>query len=337
MHQNNVKVLTSRVLPLSNAAGNFTDQATASFVRSMLGFHTRQTDHCSCHCNKNFGCLLTVMSGFLGLRFNCVVRSWAVSAARSFALRLCHLHPPCLAQPMFSSLRNVLSSSHNGDNQGFCRRFQECVVRSTFFLIAQLSTPHEGVPIRILHPRCQEWSSWDFMDHQHRFSGILRLSTLAQDLASKLDVSMHIVASCPQTLLWSMGVPVCASSASWFRRKKLLQIAPPLLRTPCLGKCLFYGSSVTLDVETVEYPRTVAYLQAHQAMICSVVNFVFVSQQCSLCSKLSLYGQLCSLTSPKTALRSSWCRALHQCCFAWARQHTWNFCRRRFSDTLQLG
>ena len=79
------------------------------------GLPTRQTVHCRDLCTKICGCLITVRSGALGLRFNCVVRSWVASTARSFHClgRELRLHPPLVAQFMFCILRNVLLSSHN--------------------------------------------------------------------------------------------------------------------------------------------------------------------------------------------------------------------------------
>ena len=50
----------------------------------------------------------------------------------------------------------------------------------------------------------------------------------------------------------------------------------------------------------------VTYHPAHQAVICSLVIFELCHQLCSLCSQLSLYRKVCSLTSAMTALRSSW-------------------------------
>ena len=96
-------------------------------------------------------------------------------------------------------------------------------------------------------------------------------------------------------------------------------------------------SSVTLDLDTIEYPRTVTYHPAHLWKICSEVNFVMSHQLFSQCSKLSLYCKVRLLTSARTALRSSWCCALCQhCCFASAHQHKCDCHRRRFLVTLQL-
>ena len=40
-------------------------------------FHTQQTVHCRNLRNKVLGCFTPVKSGYFGLRFNCVVRSWS--------------------------------------------------------------------------------------------------------------------------------------------------------------------------------------------------------------------------------------------------------------------
>ena len=96
-----------------------------------------------------------------------------------------------------------------------------------------------------------------------------------------------------------------ASSASWCRNKQTSPNCTSFLSHSLPSICLCC-SSVTRDLETVEFPRMLTYHPAHQAMMWSHVKFVHWHQLCSLCSQLSFYCQVCSLTSAMTALRSSW-------------------------------
>ena len=77
------------------------------------GVHTQQSVRCIYLCNNVSDCLITVKSGFLGLRLNCEVRSWVVTTARSLpcvCVKKFHLHRPCLAQFFISILWIVLLS-----------------------------------------------------------------------------------------------------------------------------------------------------------------------------------------------------------------------------------
>ena len=81
----------------------------------------------------------------------------------------------------------------------------------------------------------------------------------------------------------------------FLKKKKNCTSSLSYLWSTCIRACC---SSVTLDSETVEYPGTVTYHPAHQAMICLHVNFVIVHQVCSWSSKLPLYRQVYWFSSP---------------------------------------
>ena len=79
------KLSSSRAMPFSTSmTGTLLDKAIASFVKSMLGC-THHTVHCNGLCNTIFGCLIAVKSGFLGLRFNSVLRCRFTACVKSFA------------------------------------------------------------------------------------------------------------------------------------------------------------------------------------------------------------------------------------------------------------
>ena len=114
------KLSSSRAMPFSTSTtGTLLDKPIASVVKSMLGC-THHTVHCNGFCNKIFGCLITVKSDFLGLRFNSVLRcrftaSMSKSAALSFhciCVKKLRLHRQVVAQLVLCALRNVLISSH---------------------------------------------------------------------------------------------------------------------------------------------------------------------------------------------------------------------------------
>ena len=98
------------------------------------GFHTQQAVHCSDLRSKASGCLIPVRSGFLGLRFNRVIRFGVVSAARSFHC-VCVKNFSCIVQFLLNSFRTFfgMSSSHLTTGvprscQVLCRIFEDCVV-----------------------------------------------------------------------------------------------------------------------------------------------------------------------------------------------------------------
>ena len=294
----------SRVLPFSySATVNFPVPAIAALVKSMLGV-TPQTTHCRNLRNKVFGCLVTDRSGFLGPRFDCVIRLWVVSAARSFH---------CLGVKSFTCVDHLLldslaaffglgSSDLTTGGCGVCFKNVSSDARSSF------------------HPRCQEWS-WTL---SQRVSWELTASVpLARSATGNLRVfspaNKH--SACPSE--FHFGV-ICIMSSERANFSKLHQRRVVLLMT-CLCVCC---SSVPLDLETVEFPTTVTYYTAHQAMICSHVIFVLFHQLWSRPSLLVHLGQ--DSFDPRGLALSVSTVVLHRLA------STRNFHRRRFQVTLQL-
>ena len=77
------------------------------------GVHTQQSVRCIYLCNNVSDCLITVKSGFLGLRLNCEVRSWVVTTARSLHC-VCVKSFTCIDHALLNSFSAFfgLSSSH---------------------------------------------------------------------------------------------------------------------------------------------------------------------------------------------------------------------------------